>query len=76
MTAAKILGLLSAILGAGGTFLLYIGSFAYEGFQPYHNPQTIDAQVKRNKKRQRLQRAGLGLLMASFVVGFLSVLLG
>jgi hypothetical protein len=29
MTAAKIFGLLSALLGAGGTLLLFFGSFAY-----------------------------------------------
>jgi hypothetical protein len=29
MTAAKIFGLLSALLGTGGTLLLFFGSFAY-----------------------------------------------
>jgi hypothetical protein len=49
--AAKVFGLLSAALGAGGTLLLFFGSFAYEGFTPYSNQQMIDAQTKRNKRR-------------------------
>jgi len=76
VAAAKILGLLSALFGAGGTLLLFFGSFAFEGFAPYYNKEIIDAQVKRNKRRQRLQRAGLSLLLLSFVLAGLSVLLG
>jgi hypothetical protein len=76
VTAVKIFGLLSATLGAGGTFLLFFGTFGYEGFGAYYNRQMIDAQVKRNKKRQIFQRVGLALLMASFVLAGLSVWCG
>ncbi len=76
VTATKILGLLSAVVGASGTLLLFFGSFAYEGFAPYYNKEIIDAQVKRNKRRQRLQRAGLLLLILSFVLAGLSVWFG
>lgn len=76
MTATKIFGLLSAVLGAGGTILLFFGSFAYEGFGAYYNQEMIDAQVKRNKRRRWVQRAGLLLLMLSFVLAGLSVWVG
>jgi hypothetical protein len=76
VTTTKIFGLLSAVLGAGGTLLLFFGSFAYEGFSPYINQQMIDAQMKRNKRRQALQRVGLAMLMASFVLAGLSVWYG
>ena len=74
MTASKILGLASAASGAFGTLLLFFGSFAYEQPAYYMSKNSIDAMVKRNKKRQLLQRAGLGLIMLSFVLAGLSVL--
>jgi hypothetical protein len=73
--AAKVFGLLSAALGAGGTLMLFFGSFTYEGFTPYSNQQMIDAQTKRNKRRGFLQRTGLGLLLLSFVLAGFSVVL-
>jgi hypothetical protein len=73
--AAKVFGLLSAALGAGGTLLLFLGSFAYEGFAQYYNQQMIDEQTKRNKRRGMLQRTGLGLLMLSFVLAGFGVVL-
>jgi hypothetical protein len=36
----------------------------------------INAQTKRNKRRQLFQRAGLGLLLLSFVLADFSVLFG
>jgi len=75
VTATKIFGLLSAVLGAGGTILLFFGSFAYEGFGAYYNQEMIDAQVKRNKRRGMLQRTGLVLLMLSFVLAGFGVVL-
>jgi hypothetical protein len=76
MSAAKIVGMLSAIFGAGGTLVLFFGSFSYEGFGQYENKQSIDAKIKRNERRQCLQRVGLGLLMLSFLLAGVSVLLG
>jgi hypothetical protein len=74
VTASKILGLASAASGAFGTLLLFFGSFAYEQPAYYMSKNSIDAMVQRNKKRQLLQRAGLGLIMLSFVLAGLSVL--
>jgi hypothetical protein len=68
VTASKILGLVSAASGAVGTLLLFFGSFAYEQPPYYTKPAMIAALIKRNKRRQLLQRAGLGLIMLSFVL--------
>jgi len=76
VTAAKIVGLFSAALGAVGTLLLFFGSFAYEQPSVYFNQEMVDALRKRNKRRQRLQRAGLGFLMLSFILGGVSVIVG
>ena len=54
--------------------LLFFGSFAYEQPAYYMSKNAIDVMVKRNKRRQLLQRAGLGLLMLSFVLAGLSLL--
>jgi hypothetical protein len=74
VTVSKILGLVSAASGALGTLLLFFGSFSYEQPAYYMSKNSIDAMVKRNKKRQSLQRASLGLIMLSFVLAGLSVL--
>jgi hypothetical protein len=74
VTVSKILGLVSAASGALGTLLLFFGSFAYEQPAYYMSKNAIDVMVKRNKRRQLLQRAGLGLLMLSFVLAGLSLL--
>jgi len=73
---SKIIGVLSAISGAGGTFLLYKGSFAYEQFPYYTSRASVAEASQRNRRRQRLQRAGLSLIMLSFVLAGISVLLG
>ena len=75
MTISRIVGLLSAVTGAVGTLLLFFGGFAYEQPSYYANQKLIDAMVKRNKRRQLLQRTGLGLLMLSFVLAGFSVVL-
>ena len=70
MTAAKIVGLLSAALGALGTLLLFFGSFAYEQPSPTSTKKRSTAYDSGTSGgRQCLQRAGLGLLMLSFVLG-------
>jgi hypothetical protein len=74
VTASKILGLVSAASGAIGTLLLFFGSFAYEQPPYYTKPAMIAALIKRNKRRQLLQRTGLGLIMLSFVLAGFSVL--
>ena len=72
----KIIGILSAVSGAVGTGLLYKGSFAYEQLMPYSNAEMVAEMTKRNKSRNRFQRAGLALIMVSFVLAGVSVLLG
>jgi hypothetical protein len=74
VTGGKIVGLISAASGAFGTLLLFFGSFAYEQPPYYTKPAMIAALIKRNKRRQLLQRAGLGFIMLSFVLAGLSVL--
>lgn len=74
MTFSKILGLVSAASGAFGTLLLFFGSFAYEQPAYYMSKNAIDVIIKRNKRRQLFQRAGLGLIMISFLLAGLSVL--
>ena len=75
MTAAQIVGLLSAVSGAVGTLFLFFGSFAYEQLSPYSNPEIIRDIAKRNKRRQFRQGVGLGLLMLSFVLAGFNVVL-
>jgi hypothetical protein len=75
VTTTQIIGLLSAVSGAVGTLFLFFGSFAYEQPSYYANQKLIDDMIKRNKRRQLLQRTGLGLLMLSFVLGGASVVL-
>jgi hypothetical protein len=75
VTAAQIVGLLSAVSGAVGTLFLFFGSFAYEQLPPYTNPEIIRDMAERNKRRQFRQRIGLGLLMLSFVLAGFSVVL-
>jgi hypothetical protein len=75
MTTTQIVGLLSAISGAVGTLFLLFGSFAYEQLSPYVNSKIIGDMARRNRKRQLLQRIGLGFLMLSFVLAGFSVVL-
>ena len=75
VTISKILGLLSAAAGAGGTLLLFFGSFAVEAPPVNMDDELLDRMIERNKRRQLLQRAGLALLMLSFVLAGLSVVL-
>jgi hypothetical protein len=73
VTTAQIVGLLSAVSGAVGTLFLFFGSFAYEQPPAYMSRELVDGLVKRNKRRQLLQRIGLGFLMLSFVLAGFSV---
>lgn len=73
MMFSKALGIASAVAGALGTALLYRGSFAYESFTPYTNPNLVEEMKRRNVKRRRFQQAGLLLLMVSFALAGISV---
>lgn len=67
ISAAKTIEIISALSGAGGTFLLYKGTFGLVAFTPYVNDDLIRETAAANRKRQRLQRWGLGLLFVSFL---------
>jgi hypothetical protein len=66
-----LINLAAAVLGAVGAIVLFKGSFAYESFSPWHSrsqrADTVKAQTERNR-RQIMQRIGLGLILASFVL--------
>jgi hypothetical protein len=72
LTPGRWINLVSAALGAIGAIVLFNGSFAYESFSPMHSrsqrTDTVKAQTERNRRRQSMQRIGLGLILASFVL--------
>jgi len=65
-TTGKYIQLAAAICGVIGTFLLYFGSFTYEAPAAWVDEQFLQAMVARNKRRRKLQRAGLCFLLISF----------
>jgi hypothetical protein len=67
----KVLDLVSALAGAGGTAFLYKGTFGFVALTPYSNNQMVADVNQGNKRRLLMQRIGLGLLMVSFVCSFL-----
>ena len=72
-TTGRIIQLAAAICGVIGTLLLYFGSFAYEAPAAWVDDAFIHATVKRNRRRQRLQRTGLSFLLVSFLLGGLGL---
>jgi hypothetical protein len=66
----RSLNLAAAVLGAIGAIVLFKGSFAYESFSQNYGRDGVAmrAQIDRNRRRQRKQRIGLGLILASFVL--------
>ena len=72
MTPGRLINLAAAVLGAIGAIVLFNGSFAYESFPPWHSrsqrADTVKAQTERNRRRQIMQRVGLALILASFVM--------
>jgi hypothetical protein len=68
----RLINLAAAVLGAIGAIVLFNGSFVYESFSPMHSRRqradTVKAQTERNRRRQIMQRIGLGLILASFVL--------
>jgi hypothetical protein len=73
---AKVLELISALSGAGGTAFLYFGTFGFEAMAPYSNQKMRDDMFARNRRRQRRQRFGLVLLMVSFLCALAHVFVG
>ncbi len=76
MTTPKILAVLSMISGILGTWLLYKGSVSLGQFDGYWNDKLIAELTARNNKRLKIQRTGLGFLIASIVLAGASALLG
>jgi hypothetical protein len=68
MTPGRWINLAAVVLGALGALVLYKGSFAFESFGQWHDAASIKAQSARNLRRQTMQRVGLGLICASFVL--------
>jgi hypothetical protein len=76
MHAGQIVGLAAATAGAAGTAFLYKGSFSLVVPGSYTvNAGLIDEITARNRRRLLLQRIGLGLLMASFVLADIAALI-
>ena len=78
LTPLTALGLGAAACGALGTLLLYFGTF---GLQPllgnYNVPSKDDRRIDaRNRRRRKLQRAGLLFLLTSFLLAGIKELLG
>jgi hypothetical protein len=70
VTIIKIMNLASAACGVLGALALYNGSFAYEhpGFLADAQNKMINEMWGRNRRRQRWQRFGLGLITISFLL--------
>ena len=70
MTPGRWINLAAAALGAIGAIVLFNGRFAYESFSPWQSRdgKAVEAQTKRNLRRQLKQRIGLGLILVSFVL--------
>jgi hypothetical protein len=80
LTIGQWKDLLSAVLGAAGTLLLFFGSYAYEplGGAAFGGPiiEAHNAEVHaRNNVRKFRQWAGLTLLFCSFVAQLVGVFL-
>ncbi len=79
MTAVQCTALLSALLGAFGTIVLFFNSYTLEpfeggGFNSEAMQERNDQVKAKNKKRKFGQQIGLGLLCLSFVVQAISVI--
>lgn len=68
MNVTKALNVASAIAGFAGTVLLYQGTFGLVAPGAYMNTALLAEMKKANDRRQLLQRAGLMLLTASFLL--------
>lgn len=80
MAAAACVTLISAVLGATGTAVLFKGSFAFEPIpgMSWGGPDLAQYNlgiIANNKRRLNLQRAGLVLLLISFFVQGLGAVL-
>jgi hypothetical protein len=80
MTSAQCTGLVSAILGATGTIILFFSSYALQplegGFFGSDELTECNNRIKaKNRRRHRWQRIGLGVLCLSFVVQAVASLL-
>jgi hypothetical protein len=70
LTVDRWLNVVAAVLGSVGGVILFKWSFAFESLPFYDNrAATISKALGlRNRRRQVMQRVGLALILASFVV--------
>lgn len=66
---AKAIEIAAALFGAVGTGFLYKGTFGFEAFPAFLSHDDVRQIGDRNRRRQRMQRIGLGLLLLSFLCG-------
>ena len=73
MTCVQCIGLVSAILGAIGTIIMFFSCYAFEPLQGgvfgSDSVTECNNRIKaKNRRRYTWQRIGLGVLCLSFVV--------
>ncbi|WP_186198195.1 hypothetical protein [Burkholderia gladioli] len=69
MTLTQAVNLASAAMGVAGTIAMYKGTFGLEPVGSFmHSPEGTRVTKEANRRRERLQRAGLRLLMVSFAL--------
>ena len=67
MSPDKVLNLVSASVGAIGTFLMYKGTFGFAPVGSYMGAASKET-IAANTRRERLQKCGLLLLTLSFAL--------
>ena len=72
ISATQILNIFSSLCGVTGTIVLFKGSFAYETMPHYMGTQSASEMSARNARRNRLQKLGMFLLVASFILTIIS----
>lgn len=80
MRPMQFVNLLSAAIGAAGTIVLFIGSYSIQPLEGavFNSPEVeeFNARTKaKNKERIVIQRVGLALLCASFLLQAVAVFL-
>jgi hypothetical protein len=68
MTAGRWINLAAAVLGTAGAIVLFKWSFAFESFAYWTTAELVKQQSARNLRRQTMQRIGLALILASFIL--------
>lgn len=75
MRLVTFVSIAAATAGVAGTISLFAGSFAYEQLGGYADKKLVGDVSRRNKRRSILQRVGLSLILASFVLQGIATIL-